>query len=104
MDFYEILWGFVRMPEGLVEYARSIGIDLGIPPEDFADRMLFVARGMVRVMEVEASDVPQFSERCRGATRFLRDVLMDAPLYGLDPREVKGLEMRMRAICGERET
>ncbi len=99
MDFYEVLWEFVRMPRKLVEYAHSLGVDLGPPPDDFADRLLFVARGILRIMEVEASDVPQFRERCRGAMRFLRDVLMDLESYGVKSEEVAGLEAQMRRVC-----
>ncbi len=99
MDFYEALWRFVRVPEELVEYARGLGMYLGTPPEDFGDRLLFVARNIVHIMEVEASDVPQFVERCMGAMRFLRDVRVDAPYYGLNVRDIEDLEARMRLIC-----
>jgi hypothetical protein len=51
--FYEFLWEAVRWPTLIIDYAREIGVSPPQPPEEFYQRLEYVANAVVQILEAE---------------------------------------------------
>lgn len=82
MNFYDFLWEAVRRPTLIIEYAKEVGLKPPPPPEDFYDRLEYVARISVLLLEAERGDDQFWRRRCAEAKRFYLEVAADLKEVG----------------------
>jgi hypothetical protein len=87
--FYEFLWEAVRRPTLIIDYAREIGVSLPQPPEEFHQRLEYVADAVVRILEAERGDDAFWKKRCLEAKRFYLETSQDLREVGIVMKEFR---------------
>ena len=87
--FYEFLWEAVRRPTLIIDYAREIGVFLPQPPEEFYQRLEYVADAVVQILEAERGDDAFWRNRCLEAKRFYLEASQDLREVGIVMKEFR---------------
>ena len=87
--FYEFLWEAVRRPTLIIDYAREIGVSLPQPPEEFYQRLEYVADAVVQILEAERGDDAFWRNRCLEAKRFYLEASQDLREVGIVMKEFR---------------
>lgn len=87
--FYEFLWEAVRRPKLIIDYAREIGVSLPQPPEEFYQRLEYVADAVVQILEAERDDDAFWRNRCLEAKRFYLETSQDLREVGIVMKEFR---------------
>lgn len=88
--FYDFLWEAVRNPALIVKYAKEVGISPPPPPEDFYDRLAYVASLAAEALEKERDADVFWTSRCQEAKRFYLEAAQDLESVG---RKIKSFEL-----------
>lgn len=83
MSFYDFLWEAVRRPSLITEHARELGIVLPPPPQDFYDRLKYVASATVLILAMEKEYDEWWNRRCKEAKRFYIEASEDLKEVGV---------------------
>ncbi|MEM1598569.1 MAG: hypothetical protein QXP31_11775, partial [Pyrobaculum sp.] len=82
MTFYDFLWEAVRNPQLIVTYAKDVGVSPPPPPQEFYQRLRYVAELVVVVLEREKGDDLFWLRRCVEAKRFYNEARQDLAVVG----------------------
>jgi hypothetical protein len=61
----------------IIDYAREIGVSLPQPPEEFYQRLEYVANAVVQILEAERDNDAFWRNRCLETKRFYLETSRD---------------------------
>ncbi|MEZ0319032.1 MAG: hypothetical protein ABWK05_03430 [Pyrobaculum sp.] len=82
MTFYDFLWEAVRNPRLIVTYAEEVGVSPPPPPQEFYQRLRYVAELVVAVLDKERGEDVFWLRRCIEAKRFYNEARHDLAVIG----------------------